>query len=163
MLGSSWVAAQLAASQEGLGSVSAINIGLVTEDWTEPTDRWLRTEPCCTGYSILPPNTLFYYSIICITNTAALTDASKQAGMSETLWHVDTFAGQRLWVNSPLLSKAYKNKRQRIRRQQLDTFNFYATRCKDNNIGSGVFYEVRIYPLLGNEYVFNVSTSRLYK
>jgi hypothetical protein len=28
-------------------------------------------------------------------------------------------------------------------------------RCKYNNIGSGVFYVVRIYPLLGNGRVFH--------
>jgi hypothetical protein len=50
----------------------------------------------------------------------------------------------------------------RIRRQQLDNFHCYATRCKYNS-GSGVFYVVRIFPLLGNRSVFYGSALRLYK
>jgi hypothetical protein len=70
------------------------------------------------------------------------------------LWHVD-----------PLLGKNSVStfQRQRIRRQQSDTFRCYATRCNYNTRGRGDFYVVRIYPLLGNACVFCGTSSRLYK
>jgi hypothetical protein len=57
-----------------------------------------------------------------------------------TLRHVD-----------PLLGNDSVNTftRQRICRQQSDNFRYYATRCKYNNRGRGVFYVVSIYPLFG--------------
>jgi hypothetical protein len=63
-------------------------------------------------------------------------------------------AGQRLGKHIPATTNTQK---------QSDNFRFYATRCKYNNRGRGVFYVVRIYPLLGNGFVFYGSASRLYK
>jgi hypothetical protein len=56
-----------------------------------------------------------------------------------------------LWHVYPLLGNRSVNtfSRQRIRRQQSDNFRCYTTRCKYNR-GRGVFYVVRINPLLGN-------------
>jgi hypothetical protein len=57
-----------------------------------------------------------------------------------------------LWHVNPLLGNDSVNTfpRQRIRRQQSYNFRCYATRCKYNNRGRGVFCVVRIYPLLDN-------------
>jgi hypothetical protein len=57
------------------------------------------------------------------------------------VWHVDPLLGNDSVNTFPW---------QRTRRQQLDDFRCHATRCKYNNKGRGVFYVVRIYPLLGN-------------
>jgi hypothetical protein len=70
------------------------------------------------------------------------------------LWQADQFLGNDSVNTFP---------RQRILRQQLDNFRCYATRCKYNNRGRGVFYVVHIHPLLGNGCVFYGSASRLYK
>jgi hypothetical protein len=63
-------------------------------------------------------------------------------------------AGQRVGNTSPRATNS---------RQHSDNFRFYATCCKYYNRGRGVFYVVRICPLLGNGCVFYESTSRLYK
>jgi hypothetical protein len=69
-----------------------------------------------------------------------------------------------LWPVDSLLGNDSVNifSRQRIRRQQPDNSRCYAILFKYSNRGSGVFYVVRIYPLLGNWYVFYGSASRLY-
>jgi hypothetical protein len=63
----------------------------------------------------------------------------------QILWHVDPFLG-----NDSLGAIS----RRRMRRQQSDNFRCYAARYKYNSRGRGVFYVVRMYPLLGNGCVF---------
>jgi hypothetical protein len=53
-------------------------------------------------------------------------------------------------LSSTPLCVIYIVTRTPISRQESDNFRCYATRCKCNNRGRGVFYVVRIYPLLGN-------------
>jgi hypothetical protein len=65
------------------------------------------------------------------------------------LWHVDQLLGNDSVNTFP---------RQQMHRQQSDNFLCYATHCKHNR-GRGVFYVVRIYPLLGNGCVFYGSAS----
>jgi hypothetical protein len=57
------------------------------------------------------------------------------------LWHADPLLGNDSLNTSP---------RQRIRVQQSDNVRCYATCSKYNDRGRGVYYVVRIYPLLGN-------------
>jgi hypothetical protein len=70
------------------------------------------------------------------------------------IWTRRTIAGQRIGKHIPAANNTLKKS---------DNFRCCATRCKYNSRGRGVFYVVRIYPLLGNGYIFYGSASNLYK